>query len=94
MGCLAAPRVVQSNGVPCSATERNAAIIQPNGMPMFYDTASSSANLRTLYISWAENVLGRVPVYSTTHAALRGCKQDFGLFPVQPHRFGGSQGAV
>ena len=37
------------------------AIMQCNGMPLFYDTASSS-KLPTLNICWAKNELGRVPL--------------------------------
>ena len=61
------------------------AVMQRNGVPMFYDTASSS-NLPSLYICWAKNVLGRVP--------LLPCFVDGNKTPTLPHRFGNRQGAV
>ena len=52
---------------------------------MFYDTASSS-NFPTLYICWAKNVLGRVPLML---CFVGGAKTQ-----TLPHSFGGCQGAV
>ena len=61
------------------------ALMQRNGVPMFYDTASSS-NLPSLYICSAKNVLGRVP--------LLPCFVDGNSTPTLPHRVGDRQGAV
>ena len=62
-------------------------VTQRNGVPMFYDTASSS-NLPSQYICLARNVLGRVPL---TPCFVRGNR-----IPTLPHSVGtwNSQGAV
>ena len=61
------------------------AIMQRNGVPMFYDTASSS-DLLTLYICWAKNVMGRVP--------LMQCFVGGNRTPTLTHCLSGSQRAV
>jgi len=60
-------------------------VMQQNGVPMFFDTASSS-NLPSLYLCRAENVLGRVP--------LMPCYVGGNITPTLPHKFGDRQGAV
>ena len=61
------------------------AVTQRNGVPMLYNTASSS-NLPSLYLCLARNVLGRAPL---TPCFVRGNRT-----PTQPHSFGNRQGAV
>ena len=61
------------------------AVTQRNGVPMLYDTASSS-NLPSLYLCLARNVLGRVPL---TPCFVRGNRT-----PTLIHSFGNRQGAV
>ena len=61
------------------------AVTQRNGVPMLYDTASST-NLPSLYLCLARNVLGRVPL---TSCFVRGNRT-----PTLPHSFGNRQGAV
>ena len=61
------------------------AIMQHNGVPMFYDTASSP-NLLAQYICWAKNVLGRVP--------LMPCFVSANGTLHLLHRFGGYQGGL
>lgn len=60
-------------------------IMQRNGVPMMYDTASSS-NLPSLYICPVSNVLGRVPLIP---CFIAGNKH-----PTLPHSIGSRQGAV
>ena len=60
-------------------------VTQRNGVPMFYDTASSS-NLPSLYICLARNVLGRVP--------LTPCFVQGNRTPTLPHSFDNRQEAV
>ena len=62
------------------------AVTQRNGVPMLYDTASSSSNLPSLYLCLARNVLSRVPL---TPCFVRGNKT-----PTLPNSFGNRQGAV
>ena len=61
------------------------AVTQRNGVPMLYDTASSS-NHPMLYLCLARNVLGRAPL---TPCFVRGNRT-----PTLPHSFGNRQGAV
>jgi len=62
-------------------------VMQSNGVPMFFDTASST-NLPSLYVCSlrAENVLGRVP--------LMPCYIGGNAHPTLPHRFGNRAGAT
>ena len=60
-------------------------IMKREGVPMFYDSASST-NLPSLYLCRAENVLGRVPMMP--------CFVAGNSTPTLPHRFGDSYGAV
>ena len=62
-------------------------IMQRNGVPMMYDTASSS-NLPSLYICPVSNVLGRVPLILCS-GFVAGNKH-----PTLPHSIGSRQGAV
>ena len=55
------------------------AVTQRNGVPMLYDTASSS-NLPSPYLCLARNVLGRAPL---TPCFVRGNRT-----PTLPHSFG------
>jgi hypothetical protein len=59
--------------------------MQRNGVPMFFDSASST-NLPSLYICRAENVLGRVP--------LMPCYISGNTHPTLPHRFGDRAGTT
>ena len=61
-------------------------IMQRNGVPMFYDTASSSGNEPSLYLCPAGNVLGRVPMIP--------CFVAGNKHPTLPHSIGSRQGAV
>jgi hypothetical protein len=54
-------------------------VMQREGVPMFYDSASSSA-LPSLYICPVKNVLGRVPLIP--------CFMEGNTHPTIPHRFG------
>jgi hypothetical protein len=54
-------------------------VMQREGVPMFYDSASSSA-LPSLYICPVKNVLGRVPLIP--------CFVEGNKHPTIPHRFG------
>ena len=78
------------NGRPkarCYPFDLNA-IMQHNGVPMFYDTASSP-NLTTRYICCSKNVKGR-----PFRVPLRQCFMGSNRTPTLPHRFSGRQGAV
>ena len=70
---------------PITLTPSPGAVTQRNGVPMLYDTASSS-NLPSLYLCLARNVLGRAPL---TPCFVRGNRT-----PTLPHSFGNRQGAV
>ena len=59
--------------------------MQRNGVPMLYDTASSS-NEPSLYICPVSNVLGRVPLIP--------CFVAGNKHPTLPHSFGSRQGAI
>ena len=61
-------------------------IMQRNGVPMFYDTASSSGIEPSLYLCLAGNVLGRVPMLP--------CFVAGNKHPTLPHSIGSRQGAV
>ena len=54
-------------------------VMQQEGVPIFYDSASSSA-LPSLYICPVKNVLGRVPLIP--------CFVEGNTSPTIPHRFG------
>jgi hypothetical protein len=54
-------------------------VMQREGVPMFYDSASSSA-LPSLYISPVKNVMGHVPLIP--------CFVEGNTHPTIPHRFG------
>ena len=60
-------------------------IMKREGVPMFYDSASST-NLPSLYLCRAENVLGRVPMMP--------CFVAGNSTPTLPHQFGDLDGAV
>ena len=60
-------------------------VMQRNGVPMLYDTASGS-NEPSLYICPVSNVLGRVP--------LMPCFIAGNKHPTLPHSLGSRQGAV
>jgi len=60
-------------------------VMQRNGVPMLYDSASSS-NEPSLYICRVSNVLGRVP--------LMPCFVAGNKHPTLPHSIGSRQGAV
>ena len=59
--------------------------MQRNGVPMLYDSASSS-NEPSLYICPVSNVLGRVPLIP--------CFVAGNKHPTLPHSFGSRQGAI
>jgi hypothetical protein len=59
-------------------------LMQRNGVPMFFDSASSSS-LPSLYLCKTDNVLGRVPLMP---CYLRGNQT-----PTLPHQFGDRGGA-
>ena len=61
-------------------------IMQRNGVPMFYDTASSSGIEPSLYLCLARNVLGCVPMLPSFVASNK--------HPTLPHSIGSRQGAV
>ena len=69
---------------PINITPRS--IMQRNGVPMFYDTASSSGIEPSLYLCPAGNVLGRVPMLP--------CFVAGNKHPTLPHSIGSRQGAV
>jgi len=60
-------------------------VMQKNGIPMFFDSASSSNEL-SLYICEARNVLGRAPMMP--------CFLEGNPTPTLPHRFGNRDCAV
>jgi len=68
---------------PISVTPTS--VMQKNGVPMFFDTSSSS-NLPSLYLCRAENILGRVPMMP--------CFVDGYKTLTLPNHFGNLQGAV
>jgi hypothetical protein len=65
--------------------QRPHSVMQRNGVPMLYDTASGS-NEPSLYICPVSNVLGRVP--------LMPCFIAGNKHPTLPHSLGSRQGAV
>ena len=77
--------VIVSSFEPSTVTPN--AVMQRNGVPMFYNTASSS-KLPALYICWAKNVLGRVL------EPLIPCFVDRNRTPTLPQHFGGCQGVA
>ena len=84
LGCQSQHKELALVFVPILALN---AIIQRNGVPLFYDTASSF-NFPALYICWAKNVLGRV---SMMQCFVSG-KLTGNRTPTFPNSFVGSQG--